>query len=416
MVDRRTFTTLLAAAITAPATSFGQGMARKNLFCSAVGPELTCFGVDVENATLTRQATVSAPANIQYAWLHPSKKFLYVVSSDGGPGASGVTGKTHAANAFTVDANGALTPLGAPAKLPSRPIHTSVDGSGRFLLIAYNDPSNLTVHRLNADGAIGEQVEQPNKLDTGIFAHQVRVTPDNSQVILVTRGNNAPSDPQADPGSLKTFAFKEGVLTNLAAIAPGDGKHFGPRHLDFHPSKPWVYVSIESQNQIALYRLDAATGVSRDPLFVKNSLADPASKLRQAAGPIHVSPDGRFVYLTNRAMWTTDFEGKKVFAGGENSVAVFAINQATGEPTLIQNADGHANYLRTFGIDPSGKLLIAASVWPMAMREGSVVTTLSAGIVLYRIGSDGNLTFARKYEIDASATKQQFWAGMVTLA
>jgi len=416
MVDRRTFTTLLAAAITAPATSFGQGMASKTLFYSAVGPELTCFGVDVENATLTRQATVSTPANIQYAWLHPSKKFLYVVSSDGGPGASGVTGKTHAANAFAVDANGTLTPLGAPAKLPSRPIHTSVDGSGRFLLIAYNDPSNVTVHRLNADGAIGEQVEQPNKLDTGIFAHQVRVTPDNSQVILVTRGNNAPSDPQADPGSLKTFAFKEGVLTNLAAIAPGDGKHFGPRHLDFHPSKPWVYVSIESQNQIALYRLDAATGVSRDPLFVKNSLADPASKLRQAAGPIHVSPDGRFVYLTNRAFWTTDFEGKKVFAGGENSVAVFAIDQTTGEPTLIQNADGHANYLRTFGIDPSGKLLIAASVWPMAMREGSVVTTLSAGIVLYRIGSDGTLTFARKYEIDASATKQQFWAGMVTLA
>ena len=111
MVDRRTFTTLLAAAITAPATSFGQGMARKNLFYSAVGPELTCFGVDVENTALTRQATVSVPANIQYAWPHPSRKFLYVVSSDGGPGASGVTGKTHAANAFTVDANGALTPV-----------------------------------------------------------------------------------------------------------------------------------------------------------------------------------------------------------------------------------------------------------------------------------------------------------------
>jgi len=52
----------------------------------------------------------------------------------------------------------------------------------------------------------------------------------------------------------------------------------------------------------------------------------------------------------------------------------------------------------------------------MAMREGKEVTTLPAAIVLYRIGNDGKLSFARKYNIDASAQKQQFWAGMITLA
>jgi 6-phosphogluconolactonase len=417
MVDRRTFTTLLAGAIAAPGVSLAQNSGRKSVFYSAVGPELTCYGVDVENATLSKQGTVSTPANIQYAWPHPSKQYLYVVSSNGGPTASGAAGNTHVANAFTIDsATGALAPLGGAVTLPSRPIHTSVDYSGRYLLIAYNDPSNLTVHRLDPVGSIGERVEQPNKLDTGIFAHQIRMTPDNSRVVLVTRGNNAPTDNPVDPGSIKTFAFKDGALTNLAAIAPGDGKHFGPRHLDFHPTKPWVYVSIESQNQLAVYKLDAESGLSRDPLFVKNTLADPASKLRQAAGPIHVSPDGRFVYLTNRAWWTTDFEGKQVFSGGENSVAVFAIDQVSGEPTLIQNADAHANYLRTFNIDPSGNLLIAASVWPMPIREGNNITTLPAGIVLYRIGDDGKLTFARKYDIDASTKKQQFWAGLVTLA
>jgi hypothetical protein len=69
--------------------------------------------------------------------------------------------------------------------------------------------------------------------------------------------------------------------------------------------------------------------------------------------------------------------------------------------------------LRTFSVDPSGKLLIAATLWPMAMRDG---TTQPAAIVLYRVGNDGKLTFARKYDIDASEKKQQFWAGMVTLA
>jgi 6-phosphogluconolactonase len=417
MVDRRTFTTLLAGTIAAPTLAFGKTMPSKNVFYSAVGPELTPYSVDVDGATLSKQVGVSTPANIQYAWPHPSKRYLYVVSSSGGPAAGDATGSTHTANAFAIDpATGALKPHGETVKLATRPIHTSVDISGHYLLIAYNNPSSLTVHRIKADGTIGDQVEQPNKLDTGIFAHQIRVTPDNKHVILITRGNNAPSDNPVDPGSIKTFSFKDGVLTNLAAIAPGDGMHFGPRHLDFHPKKPWVFVSIESQNQLMVYKLDAATGLSRDPLFVKNTLADPATKLRQAAGTVHVSPDGRFVYVANRAWWTTDFEGKKVFAGGENSMALFAINQTTGEPTLIQNADGHGNYLRTFNVDPSGKLLIAAPLWPMLMREGDNVTTLPAGLVLYRVGHDGKLTFARKYDIEASEKKQQFWAGMVTLA
>jgi 6-phosphogluconolactonase len=413
MVDRRTFTALLAGTIAAPKASFGQAIKAKNVFYASAGPELTLYSVDVDNAALVKRDTISTPANIQYAWPHPSKQYLYVVSSNGASG-GGAAGDTHVANAFKIDpASGALTPHGAAQKLPSRPIHTSVDMSGEYLLIAYNDPSNLTVHHINKDGTLGERVTQPGPLDTGKYAHQIRATPDNQQVFMVTRGNNAPSDNPVNPGSIKTFGFKDGVLTGLAAIQPGDGMQFGPRHLDFHPTKPWVYVSIESQNKLFVYRRDAATGLSREPLFTKDTLSDPASKLRQAAGPIHVHPDGRFVYQTNRAFWTTDVGGKQVFAGGENSVAVFAIDQATGEPTLIQNADGHANYLRTFGIDPGGRVLIAASVWPMPMREGP---TLPAALSMFRIGGDGKLDFVRKYDVEATTQKQQFWAGMVTLA
>jgi 6-phosphogluconolactonase len=416
MVDRRTFTMLLAGGIAAPGASFAQNSRVKNVFYAAVGPELTLYSVDVDDAALIRRDTVSAPANIQYAWPHPTKRYLYVVSSNGGPGSAGVAGDKHFASAFKIDpSTGALTPHGAPLILPSRPIHTSVDMSGEYLLTVYNDPSGLTVHRINGDGSLGERVDQPDRLDTGKFAHQIRATPDNQQVIMVTRGNNAPSDKPANPGSIKTFSFKNGVLTNLAAIQPGDGMQFGPRHLDFHPTQPWVYVSVESQNKLYVYRRDPATGLSREPLFIKETLSDPSSRTRQAAGPIHVGPDGRFVYLTNRAFWLTDFEGKKVFAGGENSVAVFAIDQTTGEPTLIQNADGHANYLRTFGIDSGGRILVTASVWPMPMREGTDIMTVPAAISLFRIGGDGKLEFVRKYDIDATIEKQQFWAGMVTL-
>jgi hypothetical protein len=105
-----------------------------------------------------------------------------------------------------------------------------------------------------------------------------------------------------------------------------------------------------------------------------------------------------------------------VLAGGENSVAVFAIDQTTGEPTLIQNIDGRGIQLRTFGIDPSGSLLVAASVVPIQVREGTRVGTLPAGLTVYRVGSDGRLDFVRKYDVEATTRNQQFWSGMVTLA
>ena len=262
MMDRRTFTMLLAGTAAAPLLPhLAQAQAGKTVYYASVGGELTLYSMDVGAAALTKVNSVTLPANVQYVWPHPNKQFLYVASSGGGPG---VASNTNFHNAFKIDANtGALSPHGQTVNLPSRPIHTSVDLKGEYLLTAYNDPSQLTVHRINKDGTIGERVAQPNQLDTGKYAHQIRVTPDNQQVIMVTRGNNAPDDNPVNPGSLKIYNFKDGILSNVAAVQPGDGMHFGPRHLDFHPTLPLVYVSIESQNKLFVYRRDPRPGSAR---------------------------------------------------------------------------------------------------------------------------------------------------------
>ena len=292
----------------------------------------------------------------------------------------------------------------------------SVDASGEYLLTAYNAPSSVAVHRLNTEGSIGEAVHQADKLDTGIYAHQIRTTRGNDTAILITRGNNAADGKPEDPGALKLFAFKHGALTNLASIAPGSGLGFGPRHLDFHPSKPWVYVSVERQNKLYTYQLLSDGLLGRDALFVKDTLADPVNvKPGQGAGAIHVHPNGRFVYVTNRNQDEMDLQGRKVFNDGENNVAVFAIDEKTGEPNLIQTVEGHGIQLRTFGIDPTGRLLLAASIKPLLVREGDAVKTLTAGITVYRVNADGTLAFVRKYDVDTDKG-QQFWSGMVALA
>jgi 6-phosphogluconolactonase len=417
MIDRRTLTTLLAGSAAAPGLTaklaWAQAAKSRAVYYAAVGSDLASYGMNVEDATLEKRGTMTLPGNVQYAWPHPSRQFFYVVSSGGGPG---VASDKNFANAFRIDpATGALTPHGEPVSLPSRPIHTSVDIAGAYLLTAYNEPSSLTVHRINRDGTLGERVNQPNTLDTGKYAHQIRATPDNQNVILITRGNNAPGDNPVNPGSIKTFAFKDGVLTQLAAIQPGDGMHFGPRHLDFHPTQPWVYVSIESQNKLYVYKRDPATGLAREPMFIKETLADPKSPLRQGAGTIHFHPNGRTLYVANRAASTVEFEGKKVFAGGENGIAVFAMDPSTGEPTLVQSADGRGITLRTFALDPSARMLVAASQVALPVRDGGAVKTLPAGLSVFRIGSDGKLDFARKYDVDVG-NRNQFWSGVVALA
>src|SRR2546426_5172118 len=405
----------MAGVAAAPRFTWSQITMPKTVLYTSIGPELALFDIDVAAATLVKCGAVTLPANIQYAWPYPSTRYFYVVSSNGGPGV--IPGDTHLASACRVDpGSGTLAPHGEPQALPSRPIHCCVDATGAYLLTAFNFPSAVTAHRINRDGTLGDLVRQPATPDSGIFAHQIRTTPSNQSAILVTRGNNAEGGKPEDPGALKVFGFSSGVLTNQASIAPGTGRGFGPRHLAFHRRQPWVFVSVERQNQLYVYKLQPDNFLAPNPMFIKTTLADPGNvRPGQAAGAIHLHPTGRFVYVTNRNSGVVDFEGTKVSNGGENNIAVFAIDQATGEPTLLQHSAARTIHLRTFSIDPSGRLLVAASILPMAVRDGNTVTTLAAGLSVYRIGSDGTLDLVRKYDVDTGKF-MQFWSGMVTLA
>jgi 6-phosphogluconolactonase (cycloisomerase 2 family) len=393
----------------------------KVVLYAAVGAELTQYDVDVDGATLVKRSSLMLPANVQEAAQHPSKRYLYVAWSNGGPsnlspGIPAPSGSQHGLSAFRIDpASGALLPHGQPASLPSRPIHVTTDIPGTHVLAAYNDPSGVTVHRIAPDGTIGSQVKEPGGLDVGIYGHQVRVDPSNEMVILMTRGNGPTPTKPEDPGALKVFSYKDGLLANRVSIAPGGGFNFQVRHLDFHPTRPWVFVSLERQDKLDVFEKLKNGTLSANPLFAKDTLADPGNvRPGQALGTIHMHPNGKFVYLANRASGTTDFEGKPVFAGGENSIAVFAINQDTGEPTLIQNVDTRGIHVRTFALDPSGRILVAGNMMQLSVRDKDGVITVPASLAVFRVRSDGKLEFARKYDLNVGS-RNLFWMGIVSL-
>ena len=170
MFSRRTFLSLVAGSMAAPALSSAQPAAQKVAMYANVGADLTHYDVDVAGAELIKRATVTLRASVQYAWPHASRRYLYVATSSSATG-YGTAGTAHHVTALSIDpASGALTPHGAPIPLPTRPIHISTDIPSENILVAFNNPSAVRVYRVNKDFTPGEEVKQAGSIDAGIFA------------------------------------------------------------------------------------------------------------------------------------------------------------------------------------------------------------------------------------------------------
>ena len=393
-----------APAESAPATSAG------TVFYASVGADLGSYTVDDQALTLTRDSVTRMPDAVQYVWVHPTSPVMYVAYSN-----RSTANNNHGVAVYRIDrGNGRLTELAEPITFDNRPIHICVDPAGQHLLVAYNQPSDLTVHTLNADGSIGDTVVQREPVDAGLYAHQVRVAPSGTFVVLSTRGSDATATAPEDPGALKVFRFSDGQLSNEKSVANGTGIGFGPRHVDFHATEPWMYVSMERNNEVLTYEVQG-DGISPSPLYTEATVSRPEYRApTQYLGPIHVHPSGRYLYLVNRSDGTVNFAGTKVHGDGENSVAVFSIDSAGGEPMLIQTIGTEAFHARTFSIHPSGKMLVTAAVAPLSERAGDQVREVPAGLSVFSVGDDGRLAFARKYDVDV-AGGPLFWCGMVTI-
>lgn len=411
--SRRTFLALAAAAAVVPRLGRAQPKAGAVALYASIGPNLVHYDLEVDTGALTRRDEVVLPANVQYAWPHASRRFLYVASSSTTVGVGARAGSAHFLHAFRIDAAGSLTPHGEGIALPTRPIHCCSDIPSEHVLVAFNNPSALRVYQIKPDGSLGAEVPQAEPIEAGTYAHQVRVSPDNRLVILVARGNDATADRPEDPGALKVFQYARGKLTKEVSVAPQGGRGFGPRHLDFHPTQPWLYVSRERENALSLFRREGDR-VRPEPDFTASTLAAP-SATRQQAGAVHVHPNGRFVYGVNRLDLGAITPGAPLAASGDNSLVVFALDPATGEPKAIQHVDTRGIHDRTFHIDPTGRLLATAHVRTLEVNTDGATRIFPAGVTLFRIGDNGRLDYIRKYDFDVGS-QQLFWMGMVAPA
>ena len=380
-------------------------------FYAAIGDQLIHFNANIDTAKLKQNASVRFGLNIQYVWRHPNLSIIYLALSNGGPGNKGTKHQLCACNLNTKD--GTIEDIINSVTLPYRPLHLSIDRQKKHVLVAYNDPCFISVHQLATNGAISSRIKQDINLDEGMFGHQIMATPDGKEVIFVCRGFDALNGQPERPGALKFFDYEDGKLSFKNSIAPNHGIGFGARHLDFHQNKNWVYLAVERQSEIHFLRINGDATNKIIEQKVSTLAHDVQPGVRQAASAIHIHPNGNFVYVSNRAYLAKKCSPKQIIPKGEDNIAVFKINRETGTVNLIDSVDTNGSLPRTFSIDPSGRLLIAANSEPARKRNklGQVVD-LPVSLSLFKIDGDGKLEQTENLAFP-NDDQLLFWAGFL---
>src|SRR5512143_1482829 len=295
------------------------------------------FTFDPAAGTASEPVLAAQAQSPSFLALHPSGRFLYAVGEiDSFKGA-----KTGAVSAFAIDPNtGDLKLLNQQASQGTGPTHLVVDKAGRNVLVANYGGGNVVVLPIAADGTLkpvssnqAHQGSGPNKRrQERPHAHGIYLDPAEHFALAPDLG--------ADRVFVYRFDAAKGTLEPHGAGTPEPGS--GPRHLAFHPNGRSVYVINELTSTITVFAWDAEKGAltSRQTISCLPAGFSGTSWTAEVA----VSPDGRFVYGSNR---------------GDDSLAVFAVDPATGKLTAKGHMPVGGKNPRHFTIDPTGLFILA---------------------------------------------------------
>jgi 6-phosphogluconolactonase (cycloisomerase 2 family) len=308
----------------------------------ARGDGIHVYRADPTTGAWTHIQHVGDLTNPSYLVVSHDRRFLYSVHGD-----------EDYATAFALDpATGQAKPLNRAATGGKNGVRQAIDPSGKFLVMANYASGSVAVLPIAPDGSLKDQ-------------HQLVPLPGEPGPHKVEQQSSHPHDIVFDPsgkfvlvpdkGLDRVFVFRfDGASGRLTPTEQGSVKSrpgAGSRHLAFHPRLPIVWVLNELDSTIATYRFDTERG-SLTPLQVMSTLPSDFTGYSTTA-EIAVSPDGRFVYGSNR---------------GHDSVTIFAAN-AEGLLSVVGWQPTQGSGPRFIGLDPAGRFLQAAN------EQGDTVVT-----------------------------------------
>jgi 6-phosphogluconolactonase len=324
--------------------------------------------LDLATGALTAPAVAGESVNPSFLAIHPGRRFLYAVSEvDKSQGEKG-----GGVSAFAINrSSGTLSPLNQQSSRGQGPCFLTVDRTGKNVLVANYGSGSVACLPIAPDGRLQPassfqqhegSVADP-KRQQGPHAHSINLDAANRFAVA------------ADLGLDKLFVYRfdpagGALVANdppFAKVAPRSG----PRHFAFHPDGKHAYVINEISLTVTAFTYDPQRGALEE-LQTLSTLPEGTEGKNLSTAEVQVHPSGRFLYGSNR---------------GHNSIAIFAIDPASGRLRMVGNQSTLGKTPRNFGIDPSGHYLLAANQDP-------------GNIVVFRIDEQTGLLHPTGQKVD----------------
>ncbi|MEP6611373.1 MAG: lactonase family protein, partial [Mucilaginibacter sp.] len=289
-----------------------------------------------EKGRLEYLSEIDDVSNPSYLTVTDDNKFVYAVNEDG---------KKGEVSAFKFNARlGKLEFINKQSSLGADPCYISVDKDQKNAFIANYSSGTIAVLPINKDGSLANGIQTMHDDGHGVnkerqeaaHVHTAVLSPDEKYVLYTDLGTDKLHITRYRPG-------KESPLTDakipFVSVTPGDG----PRHLVFSNDKKRVYLLTEMGSNIHVYDYDGGKLKEKQTI----SFLAPGFKGQTAGAAVHITPDGKFLYASNRLE--------------TNTITAFAINEETGELSQVDQISTFGKNPRDFAVDPNGNFLVVAN-------------------------------------------------------
>ncbi len=291
------------------------------------GREVTILKGDAETGELALVDRAPLPGGGLPLAVSPDRRHLYASIKEG----EGASEPPRYAS-FRIDPLGGRLRHLDTVTAPARMAHIRVDNSGRFLLGASYQGSLIAIHPIGSRGFV--VTEPVQLLQAPSKAHQIMPDPSNRFLFVPNLG--------ADLIMQCIFDADLGQIVPNRPPAIHIPRDAGPRHVAFHPSGRFVYLINELDGSLFSFTFDPSSGTldefQRSSVLIDNLHGQPW------AAQIHVTPNGRFLYASERRAST---------------LASFVVDPVTGHLDLIEKVETESRP-RGFDVDPAGKFLVVA--------------------------------------------------------
>lgn len=296
---------------------------------------ITVFNFNTETGHLREVEKVGQLVNPSYLSIAPNGKYLYACTET-------KLGRNGSVSAFAIDAaTGALTFINKQSTGGRNPVHLTVDQTGKQVIAGNYTDAGISVFRCNSDGSLlpySQLIEfEGSSIIKGrqdaAHIHSCNFSPDHQYIFAPDLGADKIRVLRCDA---------VGHLTVVDSLTIETDKGSGPRHFTFHPNQPFAYCVEELSGTISFY-----TYKNGQLSLSKTYRSYESIQEEYASADVHISPDGNFLYASNRQ--------------DENSISIFGINPKNGELSLQAHQSSHGTIPRSFVIDPTGSYLLVAN-------------------------------------------------------